>query len=261
MSRFLWNPAVAWTVVWLCAVHASGATTNLFFAEGRIACEVSARHDAVPAQVATVLPIAMKAAMEIVGEPAETLRLSIRLEETPPFYKRLKALFQVEAFAVQHGDEIALRAGSDPLKLAFRLGHELAHWLVYKRQAVRPPLWLDEGLAQLAGAEAAEVCARVHKENVARPAPPKLEQNAFDLDELTTLADYPRTSARSAAFYWQAEALARAIRRRLGPNDFATYFGLLCAPAPPAWQTPLRERWYFSDWDVNWLAEQIRPKE
>ena len=89
MSRFLWNPAVAWTVVWLCAVHASGATTNLFFAEGRIACEVSARHDAVPAQVATVLPIAMKTAMEIVGEPAETLRISIRLEETPPFYKRL----------------------------------------------------------------------------------------------------------------------------------------------------------------------------
>jgi hypothetical protein len=30
-------------------------------------------------------------------------------------------------------------------------------------------------------------------------------------------------------------------------------------PNPPNWQVPLRERWYFSDWDFHWLAEQIRP--
>ena len=63
------------------------------------------------------------------------------------------------------------------------------------------------------------------------------------------------------AMEMSASALARAIRRRLGPTDFAAYVGLLCTPTLPAWQTPLRERWYFSDWDMNWLAEQIRPKE
>ena len=74
------------------------------------------------------------------------------------------------------------------------------------------------------------------------------------------LAAYPQNAARSAAFYWQAEALVQAIRKRLGPAEFALYFGLLSGSQPPDWQAPLRERWYFSDWDFTWLAEQIRPK-
>ena len=46
----------------------------------------------------------------------------------------------------------------------------------------------------------------------------------------------------------------------LAQVPMAVYLGLLSAPDAPGWQAPLRERWYFSDWDVNWLAEQIRPK-
>ena len=249
----------AWFCLSIAPLLAQGISTNLFFADGRIDCEISSRRDAIPDVVLSTLPIAMKTALEAVGAPAQQTRLAIRLEEPPPFYKRLKALFQVEAFAVQKGDEIALHAGSDPLKLAFRMAHELAHWLAYKKRPARPPLWLDEGLASLVGAAAADTSARVHKQSLERPNPPQLDQNAFRLDELTALQAYPASGARSAAFYWQAEALVRAIRQRLGPADFAIYLGLLCVSNPPAWQSPLRDRWYFSDWDLNWLAEQIQP--
>ena len=241
--------------------RAQGASTNLVFAEGRIVCEISSRREAIPELVLATLPLAMKTALETVGPPSGSVHLAIRLQEPPPFYKRLKAMFRAEAFAVQEGDDIRLHAGSDPLKLAFRLGHELSHWLVCKRHPARPPLWLDEGLAQMVGATAADASARVHKQVVERSQPSELEGNLFRLDELTDLQAYPKSEARSAAFYWQAEALVRAIQQRLGPADFAVFLGELCSPQPPAWQTPLRERWYFSDWDMNWLAEQIRPKE
>ncbi len=238
---------------------AQGATVRQDFADGRIACVISSSGD-VPEIVSAVLPIAMKAALERIGPPPESARLEIRLLAPPPFYKRAKALFRAEAFAVQTGDEIALHPGSDPLKLAFRLGHELAHWLTYKRHAARPPLWLDEGLAQMVASEAAETCARTRKQTLERPRPPKLEGHLFPLDELVGLRAYPSSAARSAAFYWQAEALVRALHGRLGAAEFAVYLGLLSAPDAPAWQAPLRERWYFSDWDLNWLAEQIRPR-
>lgn len=202
----------------------------------------------------------MKAALERIGPPPEPARLEIRLLEPPPFYKRAKALFQAEAFATQIGDEIALHPGKDPVKLAFRLGHELAHWLTYKRLAARPPLWLDEGLAQMVAADAAERCARTRKQNVDRPRPAKLAGHLFTLEELVGLRAYPQTAARSAAFYWQAEALVRALHERLGDAEFAVYLAGLSGPAAPPWQTPLRDRWYFSDWDMQWLAEQIRPR-
>jgi hypothetical protein len=241
-------------------LRAQGVSTNLVFADGQIACEVVSTRNSIPELVLSVLPIAMKTALEQVGTPAEPVHLTIRLLETPSFYKRLKTLFRVEAFAVQTGNEIRLRPGEDPLKLAFRLGHELSHWLAYKRHPIRPPLWLDEGLAQLVGAAAADVCARTCKQSLERPRPAKLDQNLFALDELIALSAYPTTEARSAAFYWQAEALVQAIHQRLGSAEFAVYLGLLSVPNSPDWQASLRERWYFSDWDFNWLAEQIRPK-
>ena len=255
--------AVASALLGLCAAPAgtSGAATNLVFAAGRIACEISSPRGAVPPLVLSTLPIAMNAAVDAIGAPAESVRLSIRLLDPPPFYKRARALFRTEAFALQTGDEIRLQAGDDPLILAFRLAHELAHWLVYKKHPARPPLWLDEGLAQLVGANAADACARVHKQDLERPAPDKLSRNLLGLGELTALRAYPADTDRSAAFYWQSEALARAVLKRLGPADFAAYLGLLCVSAPPAWQEPLQERWYFSDWDVNWLARQIMPAE
>jgi hypothetical protein len=241
-------------------LRAQGVSTNLVFAADLITCTVVSTRDAIPELVLAALPIAMKTALENVGTPSQPAHLTIHLLETPSFYKRLKALFRVEVFAMQQGDEIQLRPGDDPLKLAFRLGHELAHWLAYKRHPVRPPLWLDEGLAQLVGAAAADVCARTSQQTLERPRPPKLDQNLFTLAELIALQAYPQTEARSAAFYWQAEALVNAIHKRLGPAEFAVYLGLLSAPNPPGWQVPLRERWYFSDWDFNWLAEQIRRK-
>lgn len=260
--RFIFlNPAIflALTGLFAAPSRAQATSTNLTFADDQIACEISTRQEALPELVLATLPIAMKAALEAIGNPSEPVRLAIRLQEPPPFYKRLKSLFRVEAFAVQENDEIRLHAGSDPLKLAFRLGHELSHWLIYKRYSVRPPLWLDKGLAQRIGATAADTCARVHQQDLGRPRPPKLDESLFRLDELIALQTYPTSAARSAAFYWQAEALVRAIHQRLGPAEFAVYFGLLCASDASAWDAPLRERWYFSDWDLNWLAEQIRP--
>ena len=242
------------------SLRAQGASTNLTFADGQIDCNIVSAHDSIPALVLSVLPIAMNAALEIVGTPAESARLTIRLQEAPPFYKRLKALFRVETFASQQDNEILLRTGDDPLKLAFRLAHELSHWLVSKRHPARPPLWLDEGLAQQVGAAAADTCARTCTQILERPRPPKLDQNLYRLDELAALQAYPKTEARSAAFYWQAEALVSAIQQRLGSIEFALYLGLLSSAEAPNWQSPLRERWYFSDWDFEWLAQQIVPK-
>ena len=260
-SSIFWRSALVLSLACLSAASAlaQGTSTNLVFDGGRIVCKIFSPHEAIPELVLATLPIAMKAALEAVGASSGSVHLALRLQEPPPFYKRLKAMFRVEAFAVQEGDDIRLHAGSDPLKLAFRLGHELSHWLVNKRYPLRPPLWLDEGLAQMVGATAADTAARVHKQEVERSQPPKLEGNLFRLDELTALRTYPRSAARSAAFYWQAEALVRAIQQRLGPAEFAAFLGMLSSPQPPAWQVPLRERWYFSDWDMNWLAEQIRP--
>ena len=260
MNRSLRNSAILLFLAGLALPFrgAQGATARQVFAEGRIVCEWSAPKE-IPEWALAILPIAMNAALERIGPPAEPARLEIRLLAPPPFYKRAKALFQAEAFASQTGDEIALHPGKDPLILAFRLGHELAHWLVSKRHPARPPLWLDEGLAQMVAAEAAEQCARTRKQDLERPRPPQLEGHLFTLEELIALQAYPQAAARSAAFYWQAEALVRALYGRLGAGEFSVYLGLLSAPDAPGWQAPLRERWYFSDWDVNWLAEQIRP--
>lgn len=250
---------MAWFFLSATLLCARGASTTLSFAEGAITCEIVSLREPISERVLSALPIAMNAALEQVGAPAKPARLTLRLLETPPFYKRVKALFRVEAFATQEGDEIRLRPGDDPLKLAFRLGHELSHWLVFKGHPARPALWIDEGLAQRVGAAAAETLARTQKQIVERPRPPKLASNEFALDELIGLQAYPKTEARSAAFYWQAEALVNALYGRLGVKEFNVYLGLLASPSPPDWQKPLRERWYFSDWDFEWLSQQIRP--
>lgn len=262
MTLANWN-AVAVALLGLAAwpVCSPGETASFDFAEGRIACRIVTERESIPALVLAVLPMAVNAAVEHIGPPAEPATVTLRLLAPPSYYKRIKALFRAEAFAIQQGDEIAVHAGNDPLKLAFRLGHEISHWLVHKKHAARPPLWLDEGLAQLVGATAADHAARVHKQTLDRPLPAKLERNLFPLEELTALADYPRSTGRSAAFYWQAETLVRALRHKLGPTDFAIYLALLSARDAPGWSEPLRVRWYFSDWDMAWLARQIQPEK
>ena len=261
MSCFFRHAALIalWALPSASPAFAREVSTNLSFAGGAVACTVTSSKGDIPGLVLEALPIAMNAALELAGPPPAAARLDIRLLQPPPFYKRAKALFRAEAFAVQEGDEIRLHTGDDPLKLAFRLGHELAHWLVSKRHPGRPPLWLDEGLAQLSGAAAAETMARTRTQTADRPLPPELESHLYALDELTALETYPADTDSAGAFYWQAEALVDAIRRRLDPADFAVYLGLLSVPGAPLWQLPLRERWYFNDADFERLSRQIRP--
>ena len=231
------------------------------FAHGRIACTIiPAQDEPVPEILDQTLPVAMRTALDILGPPPQPAALTIRIQAPPPFYKRAASLFHAEPLATQRDDEILLHPGRDPLKLAFRLGHELSHWLAYKQLPVRPPLWLDEGLANGVAAAAAEACARPLHQSVERPTPPRLDRHLFSLDELIALGNYPSKPAEVGAFYWQAEALVSALRHKLGAAEFRTYLALLSSPHPPAWDAPLRERWYFTDWDIDWLARQIRPE-
>ena len=252
----------AWLVVLSTpAGRAQEASTVLTFADDRISVAVVSPAGPVPEQVLSVLPIAMKSALEQVGAPVHTNQLTIRLQAPSSLPQRTLSWFRTDPAAVQRNDEIRLHPDDDPLKLAFRIGHELSHWLVYKQYPARPPLWLDEGLAQIVAADAARACARPLRQDLARPLPAQLDRHLLSIDDLTALQAYPRAEAPSAAFYWQAERLVQAIRDRLGSREFSAYLALLCSSNPPVWQIPLRERWYFTDWDVNWLAEQIRPGE
>lgn len=236
---------------------AAAGLLEMQFAEGRITCQILPSGAEVPELVKTILPIAMRTALDHLPPPPEPARLVIRLQPPPPFHQRALALFRVEPLAVQQDDEIRLQPGTDPLKLAFRLGHELSHWLVYQRYPARPPLWLDEGLANWIGAQAAEASARPLKQTVQRPLPRQLDRHLYSLEELIALTTYPRSHGRSGAFYWQAEALVAGLRHKLGREIFLTYLGLMSVENPPAWDAPLRQEWYFIDSDFRWLAEQI----
>ena len=233
-------------------------TEPFSFANGTISCEVLTPGFPLPDSIRKGLPLAMNTALDQVGPPQKTARLAIHLQPPPSLLQRSKAWLFNEAFSSQRGDEIQIPTEGDDLKVVFRLAHELSHWLVYKQYPARPPLWLDEGLAQRTGALAADTCARTQTQKLERPPPGQLSRNLFTLDELLRLQAYPKGEARSAAFYWQAEALVNALHSRLGPAEFKVYLGLLSSTNAPDWQTPLRERWYFSDWDFNWIAQQIR---
>ncbi len=254
---------VAW---WLVAGGLAGlppadaATTNLVHAGGQITVTVTTKQTEIPPLVVTCWPLAAKAVESLVGLPEEPASLTIRLREPPSFGRRLGTFWQEEVFAIQHGDVIEIYAEKDPLKLSFRLAHELCHWVVAQRYPAQLPLWLDEGLAQMAGDAAAQTAARVHKQSLLRPEPLKLSGNLLTLRELTALTTYPAGRHRVAAFYWQAEALTRHLHQRLGAKEFAEYLTLLGTPTPPTWQAPLRERWYFSDDDFAWLDERLHPQ-
>lgn len=232
---------------------------QMSFADGRISCRIVAEEEDALDLAVAVLPIAMNAGLELIGPPARPAQITVQLKTAPTFLARFIHLFRPEPAASQHEDEITVGDEKDPLKLGFRLSHEFSHWLVQKQFAAQPPLWLDEGLANLAGMETADTCARVFKRNLERPIPPRLEQNLFSLEELVALQTYPADAARAAAFYWQAEALVNAIRKKLGPRKFIHYLEFLCSPETRDWAKPLREQWYFSDWDFQFLARQIRP--
>ena len=232
---------------------------TLVFADGLVSCRLLPNGGLEPELPLAVLPIAMNSALASIGPPDTPAEVIVQIQAAPSFLDRAFHFFQPIPTATQQDDAITVVGEKDPLKLGFRLAHELSHWLVQKKHVTKPPLWLDEGLANLAGSQTADICARVYKRNLARSPPDRLEQNLFSIEELVALQEYPPAVDRSAAFYWQAEALVAAIREKLGHGEFMNYLRLLCSPDPLDWKKPLREQWYFSDWDFQFLARQVRP--
>jgi len=244
----------------LTACSTAAASHDFSFAEDRVTCTVTAPEaNEIPPDVLSSIPLAMKIAIQEVGQPATHAHLSIRLKGAPGFRERIRGLFHPEIFAIQEGDELRMHVPEDPLKLTFRIAHEASHWLVAQQFPSRPPLWLDEGLAQAVGATAASAAARTRSQQLERPQPVRLLDAAYTLEELTALTRYPDRKAQVAAFYWQAEALTQALRKKLGKEAFAEYLALLSSPEAPDWQVPLRTRWYFNDGDMDWLSRQIQP--
>ena len=246
--------------LWLAAAPlrpcaARQAVHPAVFADGRITCVVlPAKPDgAFDSELIDMVSLAMATALRTLPAPPDPANLTIR----PPYPRRL--FFPAPA-AVQRDDEIALEPGSDRVKLALRLAHEMSHWLVAKAHPRRPPLWLDEGLAQRLGAEAAAAAGRTEKRGLARTPPDDWASHALSLDALTSLEDYGGSHDRSGAFYWQAERLVDELFARLGRDDFLDYLAALSTPPVPFWQTPLRERWWFNDADFEALERAIRPK-
>lgn len=260
MISILWRAATLLIGLGTLGAAALAAPRQLSLAGGRIAAEVHLPAEENPERVTRLLTIAANAAVDHVGPLPEGARLTIHLEPPPSCWQRLKAGFWTPpAHGQQEQNEIRLTTDADPLKLGFRLGHELTHWIIEQKYSRRPPLWLEEGLAQVVGAATAESCGRVFQMNFSRPPPPDLAAHTFSLEELTRLSAYPRSPTRAAAFYWQAEALVRDLREQLGPQIFAEYLGMLSAPESPHWQPPLLEKWYFSGADFDRLRRRIQP--
>lgn len=235
--------------------RAADAPAVMEFAGGRIRCVVEA---AAPDPVLeTAAKIAMESALRLLPPPDQPATLAIHPLPAPPFYRRWFGA--PVAHGYQSGDEIAIRPDPDTVKLSFRLAHEMSHWLAAKTHPRRPPLWLDEGLAQRIGAQAAATAGRTEKRGLARTPPDGWETHACSLDALTSLDAPPDAPAAAGAFYWQAESLVSALYDRLGRDDFLAYLALLSVPDAPPWQAPLRKRWWFNDADFEALARAIAP--
>ncbi|MBR3583701.1 MAG: hypothetical protein IKO01_09715 [Kiritimatiellae bacterium] len=232
--------------------------TVLEFAGGRVTCIVE--EDGGDA-LAAAAGIGMAAALRLLPPPDAPATVTVRLLAPPPFYKRWLGGTAAAPHGYQSGGEIAVRPESDRVKLAFRLGHEATHWLVARTHPWRPPLWLDEGLAQLVGARAAAAAGRTEKRGLARTPPDGWEACALSLDALASATAYGDSPAAAGAFYWQAERLVDALFERLGRDDFLEYLSLLSSPGAPAWQEPLRARWWFNDADFDALARTIAPTQ
>ncbi len=228
-------------------------TPVLEFAGGRILCTIHGADSGMDSMVS----LAMNTVLRTLPPPEERATLAIRFLPPPPFYRRW--LGSDVPHGYQSGGEIAIRPEPDNVKLAFRLAHEMTHWLLEATHSQRPPLWLDEGLAQRIGAQAAAAAGRTEKRGLARTPPDGWEQHALTPDELAALGGYGESPAAAAAFYWQAERLVDALCERLGRDDFLAYLSILSTPPVPEWQTPLRERWWFNDADFEALARAIAP--
>jgi hypothetical protein len=241
----------------LASPAAPSSAAVLEFADGHVRCVVEAKGTGGE-DLARSADLAMKVALRTLPPPDAPATLTIRLLSPPPFYKRW--LGADAPHGLQHDDEIALLPEEDGVKLAFRLAHEMSHWLAAKTNPQRPPLWLDEGLAQRIGAQAAAAAGRTEKRGLARTPPDGWETHALSPDELAALDAYGASPEEAGAFYWQAESLVDALFDRLGRDDFLAYLSILSTPPVPGWQVPLREHWWFNDADFDALARAIAPQ-
>ena len=188
-----------------CGSRSDAAVHQDFsFADHHITCTVSAPDaNKIPDRVLTAVPLAMKTAIQEIGVPSHPAHLSILLQRSPTTFERLQRLFQPKVFAIQEGDELRIQVPEDPLKLTFRIAHEASHWLVAQQFPARPPLWLDEGLANAVGATAAAAAARAHSQQLERPQPVHLADSAYSLQVLTSLTDYPKRKKQSPLFRYK----------------------------------------------------------
>lgn len=191
---------------------------------------------------------AARAAADVVGADSGCPPVRVRFEPPP-------AGGGEGILGESRGGSIAVVASPDPLKTAFRAGHECAHALLACRYGPGMlPLWLEEGLAQLAGDRAAEAVARGARLQSVRVPPPG---PWFSLGDLLSLSGYPSSADGIAAFYWQSSLLVRALHARLGPAVFSELLASVAAGAPcPDF---LRTRCWFAEADFEWLRRQIAP--
>jgi len=193
--------------------------------------------------------VAARAAVSVAGEPPPGTEAVARVRWSPPSRGGDGVLGEAR------GGVIAVAADADPLKSAFRAGHELAHVLIGLRWGEGAlPLWVEEGLAQLAGFRAAEDVGRTLSREARRVPPPEPWP---DPAETAARTGYPDNPPAIAAFYWQSAALVRAVHARLGPAVFDEWLAALARGEE--WTQPLRERWWFTDADIARILRQAEP--
>lgn len=155
--------------------------------------------------------------------------------------------------ATQDGDEIRVAwRTDDPVATANRLAHELAHWRLEKRCGGRTALWLDEGLAQVAGRAAADEAARCFSLDVEdRPAP--VWTNG--VPALVSAKDYPAGRDDAAAFYAASLDLTDAFLQRHGiAGCLALAEELAASPGAETFFGFCRTRYFESAGEIeSWL--------
>lgn len=157
--------------------------------------------------------------------------------------------------AVQEGDEIRVGYRADDLAAtANRLAHELAHWRLEKLCGGRTALWLDEGLAQVAGRTAANEAARCFSLDVSERLSLPWKQGVAALVAATA---YPAGRDEAGAFYAASLRLTDAFLARHGPDDcLALAQELAAAPTAETFFGFCAARYYENAEEIAaWLPE------
>lgn len=225
---------------------------------GMLTCQVVPL-SAEPEFFHPALQIAMRSAMEHFPPPTRSATLTI--EQLPATTRGMAKWAFPHANATMQENHLAVRLTEDPIRLAYRLTHELTHWLVWNDFGNHPPLWLDEGFAAYVAAQSLGPSSRRFKMD-----PVQLDilaniSNSYTLDTLTALQRYPRKPEEVAAFYWQSEQLVRELHRILGKDDFTAFMKAVGQKhpksKPPDWRSYLRRKYYFNASDFKRLEQVI----